>query len=142
MVFIPTPYTKVSISYDLYLNTYNIKCCKNAYKANALLLLLSSNVTVKYLQYSIDITTEQKFRYLKLANAKIWISKMHHYVEFLQIESHVMLNLQQFTNISSIDGYTYTQSNEYRTLAPQIQDIHVRKVAQSSCSSQPVNQPT
>ena len=29
----------------------------------------------KYLQYSIDITTEQSFRYMELIDAKIWISK-------------------------------------------------------------------
>ena len=32
---------------------------RNTYKANVLLLLLSSLVTQNYLQYSIDITTEQ-----------------------------------------------------------------------------------
>ena len=29
----------------------------------------------KYLQYSIDITTEQSFRYMEFIDAKIWISK-------------------------------------------------------------------
>ena len=29
----------------------------------------------KYLQYSIDITTEQSFRYVELIDAKIWVSK-------------------------------------------------------------------
>ena len=43
----------------------------------------------KYLQYSIDITTEQSFRYMEFINAKIWISKMHHYVGFSQIGSHL-----------------------------------------------------
>ena len=36
-----------------------------------------------YLQYSIDIntnTTRQRIRYMELTDAKIWISKMHHYV--------------------------------------------------------------
>ena len=28
-----------------------------------------------YLQYSIDITTEQSFRHMELTDAKIWISK-------------------------------------------------------------------
>ena len=29
----------------------------------------------KYLQYNIDITTEQSFRYMEFIHAKIWISK-------------------------------------------------------------------
>ena len=32
-------------------------------------------VTQNYLQYSIDITTEQRFRYIELTDVKIWISK-------------------------------------------------------------------
>ena len=29
----------------------------------------------KYLQYSIDITTEQSFKYIEFVDAKVWISK-------------------------------------------------------------------
>ena len=52
------------------------------YKASILLLLLSSLVTRKY---SIDIATEQSFRYMEIIDAKIWISKMHHYGWILKI---------------------------------------------------------
>ena len=45
------------------------------YKGNVLLFLLPSLVYRKYLQYSIDITTEQSFRYMEFIDAKIWISK-------------------------------------------------------------------
>ena len=57
------------------LNACNINCHTNVYKANVLLLLLSSHVTQKYLQYSIDIATQRSFRYIKLTDTKIWISK-------------------------------------------------------------------
>ena len=46
------------------------------YKANLLLLLLFTIVTTENcLQYSIDITTEQTFRYIECTDAKIWIVK-------------------------------------------------------------------
>ena len=57
------------------LNACNINRRRNVYKGNVLLLLLSSLVTQKYLQHSIDITTEQSFRYMELIDSKIWISK-------------------------------------------------------------------
>ena len=41
------------------------------------------------MQYSIGIATEESFRYIKLTDAKIWISKMCHYVRFWQIGSHI-----------------------------------------------------
>ena len=86
-VFVPTPYIKVSVSYD---HIINFNHHRKAYKANVLLLLLSSLVTRwLYLQCSIDIATEQNFRYMKLADTKIWISKIRHYVGFLQIGSHI-----------------------------------------------------
>ena len=49
----------------------------------------------KYLQCSIDITTEQSFRYMKLNDAKMWIFKMRHCVCFclqigLQMTYHVL----------------------------------------------------
>ena len=44
---------------------------------------------INYLQNSIDIATEQSFRYMELTDAKICISKIHHYIEFLQIGSHM-----------------------------------------------------
>ena len=53
----------------------NINRRKNMYKGTVLLLLLSRLVTKKYLQYSIDITIEQSFRYIEFIDAKIWISK-------------------------------------------------------------------
>ena len=40
---------------------------------------------INYLQNSIDIATEQSFRYMELTDAKICISKMHHYIKFLQM---------------------------------------------------------
>ena len=48
-----------------------------------------------YLQYSINITTEQSFRYMEFIDAKIWIFKMHHYVGFLQIGSHMAPDLKK-----------------------------------------------
>ena len=45
------------------------------YKANVLLLLLSSLVTRKVFAIYIGIATEQSFRYIELTDAKIWISK-------------------------------------------------------------------
>ena len=71
MVLVPSPYIKVSVSYDRI-----IKCGRNAYKANVLLLLLYSLVTHKLLAIQhIDIATEQSFRYMKLTDVKIWNSK-------------------------------------------------------------------
>ena len=72
MTFAPTPYIKVrvSISYDCIIN---FNALENAYKANILLLLLSSLATGNYQQYSIDNTTEQSFRHTELTDAKILI---------------------------------------------------------------------
>ena len=65
MIFVPTSYIKVSIRYRN----------SNAYKANVLFLLLSSLVTWKCLQYSIDIIMEQSFRYVNGTHWwKTWIS--------------------------------------------------------------------
>ena len=58
-----------------------------------LLPLLSSLVTQKLFTIEFDITTEQNFRHMELADAKIWISKMHDYVEFLQIGLHFTFQL-------------------------------------------------
>ena len=41
------------------------------------------------MQYSIGVATEQSFKYIKLTDAKIWISKMRHYVGFWQFGSHI-----------------------------------------------------
>ena len=58
----------------IYLNNYYVLFSfhSNAYKANVLLRLLSysSFVTQNYLQHSIDITTEQSFRYRELDYSK------------------------------------------------------------------------
>ena len=43
-----------------------LMCCFSCYLALSL---------EKYLQYSIDIATEQSFRYIELTDVKIWISK-------------------------------------------------------------------
>ena len=42
-----------------------------------------------YLQYSIDIATEQSFRYIELTDAKSGFPKMRHYVGFWQIGSQI-----------------------------------------------------
>ena len=41
-----------------------------------------------YLQYSIDISKEQSFRYVELVDAKSGFAKMCYYVGFTQIGSH------------------------------------------------------
>ena len=58
----------------------NSNRCRNAYKA---MYFFSCYLTLQfenYLQYSIDITTEQSFRYMELTDAKYGFPKMHHYV--------------------------------------------------------------
>ena len=52
----------------------NINCRRNAYKANVLLLLLSSLV-IRKVQYSIGVATVQSVRYIELADARVSISK-------------------------------------------------------------------
>ena len=54
----------------------------------------------KYLQYSIDIATEQSFRYIELIDAKIGVSKMRHYVRFSQIGSHYISLKFSFVRIT------------------------------------------
>ena len=44
------------------------------------------------MQYSIDITTEQSFRYMEFIDAKSGFPQIRHYVGFLQIESHIYNN--------------------------------------------------
>ena len=70
IVLVPILYIKVTISY-IYI--ININCRKNVpmYFFSCYLALQFE----KYLQYSIDITTEQSVRYMELIDAKIWIFK-------------------------------------------------------------------
>ena len=75
----------------------NIYCRRNAYKANVLLLLLSSLVTQKVfaIQHWYCYRTKlQVYRthYIN-TDTKIWISKMCHYVRFWQIGSHMALTV-------------------------------------------------
>ena len=42
------------------------------------------------MQYSIDIATEQSFRYIEHTDAKSGFPKMHHYVGFWQIGSYIV----------------------------------------------------
>ena len=73
MVFVSTPYIKVSVSYDC---TSHINHCRKVYKANVYCFFCYLALQLeKYLQYSVDITTEQSFRYMELTDAKILISK-------------------------------------------------------------------
>ena len=54
---------------------------------------------------------------------------------------YIMLDfLIILTNSSGADRYAHSWCHEYSTLMPQIQDIHVSKIAWSSCLSQLVNQ--
>ena len=46
-----------------------VHCGRNTYKANVSIASLA--IYLAYLQYSIDITTEQSFRYMELADAKV-----------------------------------------------------------------------
>ena len=89
MVFVPTLHIKISVSYDCIMNMCYINHRRNAYKASMLLLLLSSLVTQKVLQYSIGIATEQSFRYIELTDAKIWISKNASLCQVLANGSHM-----------------------------------------------------
>ena len=83
MVLVPSSYIKISVSYNCIKNTCNFDRHRNAYKANILLLLLSSLVTHKlFVIPHIDIATEQSFRYMELTDAKIWIFKVHYYAGF------------------------------------------------------------
>ena len=88
----------------------NINHHKNAYKANMLLLLLSSLVTRKILQHSIGVATEQSIRYIELTDAKIWISKMRQYVGFWQIGSHIIL-VMQILSINIYNSLTYIMTS-------------------------------
>ena len=61
---------------------------------------MKSTKTAKFIvleNFPLYGTTEQRFRYMALADAKIWISKMHHYDGFSQIRSHSYV-LQYATN--------------------------------------------
>ena len=52
------------------------------------------------MHYSIDITTEQSSRYIELTDAKIWISKMCHYVGFCKsghIRTYMYNTLIEYT---------------------------------------------
>ena len=67
----------------------NIISCRNVYKGNVLLLLLSSLVTQKYLQCSINITTEQNFKYMKFIDVLDFQKCIIIIIRFLQIVSHI-----------------------------------------------------
>ena len=56
----------------------NINRCSNRYKGNALLHLLSSLVTQKYMHYSIGIATEQVLDIRKSLMQKSGFSEMCH----------------------------------------------------------------
>ena len=71
----------------------NFNHCRNGDKANVLLLLILSLVTQKILQCTIDITTEQSFRYMELAHAKPEFSKMH----------YVRVFVNQVTTIKAVE---------------------------------------
>ena len=69
-------YSAVYVSYYCAIKMCNINHRRNKYKANVLLLLLSSLVTQKaFAMQHWYITTEQSFRYIELTDAKFWISK-------------------------------------------------------------------
>ena len=83
MVYVPTLYIKVSVNCDHIIKYMWFNHYRNAYKAYVLFLLLSSLITKKLLQYSIDITTEQAIgTCMELPYALYGFTKMHHYVWF------------------------------------------------------------
>ena len=72
----------------------------------------------KYLQYSIDITTEQSFKYMEFIDAKIWIFKNASlcwvFANRVTI-SNVLLELNKF--ISILDKRDKNQKKKRRILA-------------------------
>ena len=54
----------------------------------------------------------------------------------------ILYNVRHFSNSSAMVELIvdYVQSHDYSTLMPQIQDIHVRKIAWSNCLSQSIDQ--
>ena len=74
------------------------------------ILLLSSLVTRKYLQYNIDITTEKSFRQIELTDTKIWISKnaslcqyLANWVTYAQIVENVYrIGNYEFSHVQSV----------------------------------------
>ena len=72
-----------------YLNTCSMNHCRNAYKPNGLLLLLSSLVTRKLLAIEHWLLQNKALHIWNSLIQKSGFPKMHHYVRFLQIRSQM-----------------------------------------------------
>ena len=74
MVFAPSPYIKVHLSYDHACNFNRL-----VRMHSKLMYSFCCYLDINYFQYSIAITTEQSFRDMEVTGG---ISKMSHYVGF------------------------------------------------------------